>query len=170
MCLIFQNSSFSAIQRNKICPFIFSLAFILFTFGFMAKFLKWTAGIGLPSRKREATKMGVSTDSAWSPLSYFQNITLQVVLNREALWELCCVLCKTLMFLTYDPLFLFVLLHPLWKYCRNSQKRRRDIFSIRKVYVLWIRWLTEKFVLVLFVIKRCGEYENVENMKIFSIF
>lgn len=61
----------------------------IYFFLLLAKFLKCAAGIGLLSRKREASKMDVSTDTMRDVFAYLQNTTLQVVLNREALKELC---------------------------------------------------------------------------------
>jgi len=105
---------------------------------FMAKFVKRAADIHLPSRKREASKMDVSplTQCMISSLLLCPKHHLQVMLNREALKELSYTFSKTRKFLTYDPLFLFVLLHLLFQCCQNSQKRSSDTFSIQKVYVM----------------------------------
>lgn len=97
-------------EENKICYFNLSLAFSLFTWVSIAKIFKWVAGIGLPSRKREARKMPVHWHSAHSPLySHLQNLP-----PRRSIKEALLYFSQNTHTLTYDLmiyLFLFVLLH-----------------------------------------------------------
>lgn len=105
--------------------------------------------------------------NAWYLLSPFlQSITLQVVLGEE-LKEFCYMFRKALKFIAYDPLFPLVLPHPLLKHCFNSQEEKEEyLFSIQKVYVLWVRWLTGDLSLVFFITKmmwriwECREHKH----------
>lgn len=97
-------------EENKICTFNPSLDFILFTWVSIAKIFKRTTGIGLPRRKREARKMGVC------PLTQCTISSLLLSPKHlpigEVLKRLCYTSPETLQVLSYDPLFLFVLLCP----------------------------------------------------------